>query len=165
MGHALAIGKNNDDELIVFDPQQLGTYKGEENIRYYLVNVLKAIKFTAFCNKDEKKRKNDGFDSIKKNHVNEPGFKIPKKSYQKDVHEPSFTEDVSFSHGIIPTKPKPSKESILKSRRDSKRKKNNGGKRKTKNSKRKTKNAKRKTKNSKRKTKNSKRKTKNSKRK
>jgi hypothetical protein len=154
LGHSLAIGKTNNDELIVFDPQQLKIYKGETNIHKYLVDVLKATAFTTFCNEDEKKRKNDGFDSIKKNHDNEPASKIQKGFYQTDVHEPPFTKDILFSHGTIPTNPK---------RKASKRLKNNGGKRKTTHSKRKTTHSKRKTTHSKRKTTHSKRKTKHSK--
>jgi hypothetical protein len=163
IGHALAIGKDNDDTLIVFDPQQLEIYEGEKKIHHYLVNVLKGTYLTIYCNEDVRKRKHHNrYESINKKH-DEPDSKIPKKPDQTDVHD--VHDSLSFSHGTIPTKPKPSKASRRDTRRRERLKKNNGGKRKTKHSKRKTKHSKRKTKHSKRKTKHSKRKTKHSKRK
>ena len=63
LGHALVIGKDNNNELVVFDPQQREMYMGENNIRNYLMNQ-KAIAFTTFCSKYQYKRKRNEIDSI-----------------------------------------------------------------------------------------------------
>lgn len=86
MGHTLTIGKQNNGNLIILDPQQMTRYDGYDEIKNYL-KKFRIISASVVCMNNELKRKlNELYSSIRKNEnqSNGPDSKRPRRGGAKN---------------------------------------------------------------------------------